>query len=396
LAVGCTFAGHPEQALVELAAFPDPDPDPPVEHFDPLVGRGHLREWTDELDGARADLAAVVSAWRRAPFQLGLIALGGLSEVEYRLGAWDAAVGDAERGLSTARDAGQVAVLAPFHSAAAYPYAGRGEWEAAEGHIRAAREVAQLTGDPVALAYSATAAALLASARGDHEGVLEAVEPLPTLPSRDGTYEPGYVPWREVYTDALVALGRLDEAEAELASFEAVAAARHRRSSMANAARVRGRLEATRGRPEQAEQAFRRALALAETLPIPFDRALSELAYGAFLRRAGRRKDAAQLLNNAAERLSALRARPYLQRCEEELAACGLAVAPRREPERDRLTPQEHAVARLVAQGLTNRQVAADLVVSVKTVEYHLSHCYAKLGVSSRAQLAARWGKLAA
>jgi len=61
----------------------------------------------------------------------------------------------------------------------------------------------------------------------------------------------------------------------------------------------------------------------------------------------------------------------------------------RRSPERDRLTPQELSIARLVASGRTNRQVAAELVVSVKTVEYHLAYVYGKLGLRSRHQLAA-------
>jgi len=331
-----------------------------------------------------------VAARQRAPFQLWLIALGGLGDVEYRLGLWDDAASHAELVVSTSQDAGQIWLLAPFHAFATYPLAGRGEWQAAGAHVRAAAQFSQLMGDVASLAYSSTAAALLAYARADWSGVVAAVAPLLTLARRDGTYEPGVVPWREVYCDALVALGHLDEAEAHLADFEALAAARGRRSALANAARARGRLEAACGHREKAQEAFRAALAHAESLPIPFDCALTEFAYGGFLRRIGHRREAGQLLARAAERLDALRARPYLERCEAELAACGLTPARRLEHAGGRLTPQEHAVARLVAKGLTNRQVAAELVVSVKTVEYHLGHCYTKLGVSSRAKLALR------
>ncbi len=84
-----------------------------------------------------------------------------------------------------------------------------------------------------------------------------------------------------------------------------------------------------------------------------------------------------------------LDARPYLDRCERELVACGLkAGSGRRERHASQLTTQELAVAKLVAAGLTNRQVARELVVSVKTVEYHLRNAFGKLHVTSRTQLA--------
>ena len=91
-----------------------------------------------------------------------------------------------------------------------------------------------------------------------------------------------------------------------------------------------------------------------------------------------------------------LRARPYVERCEQELAACGLAPAKRSVFDPSRLTAQELAVARLVAVGMSNRQVAAELFISIKTVQFHLTHIYAKLGVSSRAELAAHFRENAA
>ena len=98
---------------------------------------------------------------------------------------------------------------------------------------------------------------------------------------------------------------------------------------------------------------------------------------------------AAQRLSAARDRFVGLRARPYAQRCEQELAASGLAPAKRREFDPSRLTAQELAVARLVAAGMSNRQVASELFIGIKTVQFHLTHVYAKLGVSSRAELAA-------
>ena len=122
---------------------------------------------------------------------------------------------------------------------------------------------------------------------------------------------------------------------------------------------------------------------------MPFERALLELAYGQALRRQGKRRAAAAQLQAAQERLDILGARPYLERCRQELVACGLSPGDRRDFDPSRLTPQELAVARLVAAGSSNRQVAGQLFVSVKTVQFHLTHIYTKLGVSSRAELGA-------
>ena len=150
-------------------------------------------------------------------------------------------------------------------------------------------------------------------------------------------------------------------------------------------------MEAAQGHLPEAEAAFRRGLSQLQTLPMPFQRALLELAFGEVLRRSGQRRAAADRLQAARERLVALRARPYLARCDRELAACGLAPGKRRTCGPIRLTAQELAVARLVAVGMSNRQVASELFISIKTVQYHVTHIYAKLGVRSRAELAAQF-----
>jgi DNA-binding NarL/FixJ family response regulator len=126
---------------------------------------------------------------------------------------------------------------------------------------------------------------------------------------------------------------------------------------------------------------------------MPFEQGLLQFACGRFLRCQGRRVDAAAYLQKARACFSRLGARPFLDRCERELGACGRAPARRTTGSRTRLTPQELAVARLVAAGRTNRQAAAELVVSVKTIEYHLGNAYAKLAVTSRTQLALALGQ---
>ena len=79
-----------------------------------------------------------------------------------------------------------------------------------------------------------------------------------------------------------------------------------------------------------------------------------------------------------------------MQRCEAELSACGLAPAARKTRDYTALTPQELAVTRLVVSGMTNREVAEELMLSTKTVEFHLGHVYTKLGIRTRSELRAR------
>ncbi|MEV0390832.1 helix-turn-helix transcriptional regulator, partial [Nonomuraea sp. NPDC050643] len=152
-------------------------------------------------------------------------------------------------------------------------------------------------------------------------------------------------------------------------------------------ARCRGGLHAARHEHGPADGAFTTGLAHAGAAGLPFDEARLRLGYGRFLRRLGRRRQAQSQLELGLVLFARLGAAPYVDRCERELSACGLPRAEGGASPLLRLTPQEQAVARLVATGMTNRQVARELVLSVKTIEYHLGNAYAKLGVSSRVAL---------
>jgi DNA-binding CsgD family transcriptional regulator len=349
-----------------------------------------LRTWTDDLDGAHRDLAGVVAAGRErsAPFRL--LGLSLLGQVEFRLGRWDDALVHVEMAISIASDADQRWLASFGHALAVLPLAGRGQWEPARAHLQAAQEATDLLGSPAAIAYTAAAGAQLARARGDEAGIVAALQPLRRLRRRDGISEPGIVPWEDLLVDALVGLGDRGQAEAVLVPFERRAASRNRHSSLVAAARARGNLEAARGDPVPAEAAFRAGLHHARRVRMPFEHALLRLAFGRFLRRGRRRVAAGAELRISRDILATLGARPYLERCERELAACGFASEYRARPDAVQLTPQELAVAHLVGIGLTNRQVARELVVSVKTVEYHLGNVYAKVGVTSRSQLVLR------
>ncbi len=194
--------------------------------------------------------------------------------------------------------------------------------------------------------------------------------------------------WRDLQVEALVRLGRLQEAEAVLVPFEERAVGRGRRSAMGCAARARGLLEAARGNVKMASEAFTAAGDHHRAVGMPFEEALAHLAAGATFRRSGARRSAVVQLQAASTVFVALRAMPFADVCERELRGCGLSPTSRFSGKRPQLTPQEGSVATLVASGMSNREVAAELILSVKTIEYHLGNIFVKLGVRSRTQLA--------
>jgi DNA-binding CsgD family transcriptional regulator len=117
--------------------------------------------------------------------------------------------------------------------------------------------------------------------------------------------------------------------------------------------------------------------------PGAFDRACGELAYGRWLRRHRRPKDARRVLASAVETFERLGAGPWAERARAERDA----TAATRAGDPGRLTPQESMVAELAAEGLTNRQIGERLLVSPRTVGSHLGRVFPKLGVGSRAAL---------
>lgn len=119
----------------------------------------------------------------------------------------------------------------------------------------------------------------------------------------------------------------------------------------------------------------------------PVAQARAQLAYGEFLRRSGRRVDARTQLRTALDVFTEVGAQPWADRARQELRASG-ETARKRDPSTSlQLTPQEQQVASLVSRGHSNADVAAQLFLSRRTVEYHLSNAYQKLGVRSRGDL---------
>jgi DNA-binding CsgD family transcriptional regulator len=145
------------------------------------------------------------------------------------------------------------------------------------------------------------------------------------------------------------------------------------------------RCEALTG-ARDADAAFAEATAAAPTLP-PLQRARTELLYGEWLRRERRRTEARVHLRSALELFRTLGALPWAERAEAELRATGETVRRRDVTAAEQLTPQELQIAGLVTAGMTNKQIAAQLFLSPRTVDYHLRKVFTKLGITSRTEL---------
>jgi DNA-binding CsgD family transcriptional regulator len=148
-------------------------------------------------------------------------------------------------------------------------------------------------------------------------------------------------------------------------------------------------LLAAQGRLIEAETAFADALAQHQRLDWPHQHARTLLAHGKTLRRTGRRRDARRRLQAALDIFNRIDEPLWANQAREEIARLG-----GRTPSGQQLTDGERRVVELVAAGHSNREVATELTITVKTVEAVLTRAYAKLNVRSRAELAANWSSL--
>jgi DNA-binding CsgD family transcriptional regulator len=157
---------------------------------------------------------------------------------------------------------------------------------------------------------------------------------------------------------------------------------------LAVGARGRAMLEAARGDLDAARLAALQAMAEHERLPMPFERARTQLLLGQIQRRQRRKDAATETLRDALAAFEEMGIPLWAERVRAELARC--VVVPR---SAGGLTPAERRVAELAASGMTNRDVAAALFISPKTVDANLSRVYRKLGIRSRAELGRHMGK---
>ncbi len=385
VAVGVSQAVGPREALAELEHL---DADPArvdLIDVDGLSWRGVFRVGAGDLSQAVADMTASLKMVRRgATLALGQRAYGYLTLAHYLAGQWDDALLTAEQGLSAAAIHARRFDLPLLYLAAACVPAGRGATEEAEQYAGLAEEVAASLDYGQERLYAAMARALVGQAAGDYLGMADALGHWRDAAALDGRGRRDAVLWRPLLAEGLIGSGQADRAAAVLDQLRATSGQVAYMQSVL--AWLDGWLAELRDSPEEAQQAYRRGEDTASTQS-PFYLARLLLAHGRLLRRTGNRKDAVERLRRANDLYLALRAAPFIARTEEELAACHLPADPASKQPVLALTSRETEVAHLVGKGLSNREIAAELFISRKAVEYHLGNIYAKCGLHGRQQL---------
>src|SRR6202043_3867239 len=153
---------------------------------------------------------------------------------------------------------------------------------------------------------------------------------------------------------------------------------------------IEARVRALASEGEVADSLYRQSIAHLSGTRVRLELARTHLLYGEWLRRERRRLDARKHLRTALEAFTSIGAEAFARRAGRELLATGERARKRTVDTLDQLTPQETQIARLAANGHTNREIAAQLFISPSTVEYHLRKAFRKLAVKSRTQLEAR------
>jgi ATP/maltotriose-dependent transcriptional regulator MalT len=231
----------------------------PMSELDALIMRGMLRLYVDDVAGAIADLGIAAARLHTGlPSTYPGPCLSHLSDAHFRRGDWDAADTHAQLATSWAQDADRPLDLARAHARSAQVLAFRGQWPGARMHVSAARAAAERIPLELAVAAAAVAGAALAIARGDPVGVLAATEPVRATCVLGVGGCPGIFNWRGIEADALIGLGRLDEAATALDEFEEAIPRTGLASATLTLARCRGNLAMARGHAAAAEAGFHR------------------------------------------------------------------------------------------------------------------------------------------
>jgi DNA-binding CsgD family transcriptional regulator len=350
-----------------------------------IVGMAaHASIWIEKWDRAARIFDRLIPAARAASAVSALIyPLAAKAHLDLRLGRWGAARAEAGESVQLAKDTGQLPLLAHSLAALAEVEAALGQEEDCRRHAAEAQALVTRFQADATSVYVNAALGLLELGLGRIPEAIEALEAAHRVAERL-RMQPALVLWAPDLAEAYLRAGRREQADAVVAWLEERATATGALWTRAVAARLRALLA-----PEAEFRArFTEALALHEGLPMPFERARTQLVFGERLRRARQRAEAREPLKAALDEFERLGARAWAERARTELRATGQQQARRAETAAEQLTPHELQIAVLVAQGMTNRETAASLFLSPKTIEYHLGQIYRKLDVRGRAQLA--------
>jgi DNA-binding CsgD family transcriptional regulator len=309
--------------------------------------------------------------------------IGEQGLVDFRTGRWREAEAGGLEAERLAIDVGLENEVANNRQLLAWIAAARGRADVCRGYASQVLEQAHRTGAVVLELLTYGLLGLLELGEGQPDDAVITLEKARHLATITGFRDVAHFQWAAELTEAYVQCGRRAEAE-PLVDMLTEQARRTRRPIVgALALRCSGLV-----RPDDCFDAdFTSALDLHRRTNRPFETARTELRFGQRLRRRKNRSDARTHLRAAWETFSAIGADCWTACAHHELEATGVRLAERALTGADRLTPQELQIALAVCEGASNRQVAERLFVSAKTVEYHLSHVYRKLSITSRAAL---------
>ncbi len=340
--------------------------------------------WLEEYDAVHHLVELLVGRARRSGESRLSQWLDTSAAVLTALGRWSAAEARSREALRLAREHGQRHQAASCLTTLAWLAARRGRESECRRLVDQALAVEE-RGDLV-VAWAEGSLGVLELGLGRLDAAIERLEAIvsSTTPPLAGDPSATYAFTHLV--EAYLGSGRRAEAAEALARLEDHTRDSRRPSFAAMTARSRGLVSPS----DEFERHFEIALEHHRNSPNPFLRAHTELAFGARLRRARRRADARTHLRAALATFEQLGAAPWADRARRELGAASGRSTPTSTDITELLTPQELAVATLVARGLRNDDVAAALYVTRRAVEYHLTNIYRKLEITSRSQLARR------
>jgi DNA-binding CsgD family transcriptional regulator len=243
----------------------------------------------------------------------------------------------------------------------------------------ATTEDAIVRGEGCAIQLAGWAAAVLHNGLGHYAEALAAAEP-----ATEETHQPLATQLiLPELVEAAVRTGRTEVARDGLGRLSAMTVIEG--SDWAKGLEARSRALVSEGR--EAERCYAEAVERLGRTPLRPELARAHLLYGEWLRRQTRRADARHQLHAAYDLFTAMGAEAFAERARRELLATGEKVRKREVDTRSQLTPQEEHIIRLARDGRTNREIAAELFISTRTVEWHLRKVFAKLGITSRRDL---------
>jgi len=306
-----------------------------------------------------------------------------LAELELRAGNWQRAARFAEEALEGVEQMGIAAGIGRYLYPKAFVDAHLGRIEEARAAAHRGLSLVGKVHESSRLRHL-TVLGFIETSLGRHEQALEHIGSVADVLAQRRVGEPGIFLFEADELEARISLGQLDRAEARIDAIEERGRRLDRPRELVCAQRGRGLLLAARGDLDGARSSLERALSESDRLPVPFERGRTLLALGKVLRRTKQRGAARGSLERSLSLFQDLGAPLWAVQSQAELARIGGRARARD----GTLTETERRVAELVAEGRSNKEVAAALFVTAKTVETNLIRIYRKLGIHSRAALA--------